>query len=303
MSLTATLTNKGLATPPKWLPDSVQYETITGSQAYGMADDGSSDYDCYGFCIPPKELIFPHLAGKIPLFDFPSEKAMWSEYEQHHIVDPSANAGKGREYDLTIFSLVRYIALCAEGNPNLLDTLFTRHTEVLTCTPIGQMVRDARRMFLHRGCFAKFRGYATSQIHKMEIKAPEPGSRRAELVTQHGFDVKFGAHAIRLLLEAEQILTTGDLDLQRDKELLKEIRRGEWSLAQVKEYFAAKSIQLEALLAQSKLPAQAYKPSIKQLILDCLESHYGKISGTLVQLDRTQQCIHELEAVLERYRD
>ena len=71
---------------------------------------------------------------------------MWTEYQQHHIHDPSEERGRGREYDLTIFSLVRFVALCAEGNPNFLDTLFVRHTSVLTCTRVGQRVRDARRL-------------------------------------------------------------------------------------------------------------------------------------------------------------
>ena len=79
-------------------------------------------------------------------------------------------------------------------------------------------MRENRRIFLHKGAWHKFKGYAYSQLHKMEIKSPQEGSRRAELVAEHGFDSKFAYHTVRLLDEVEQILMGGDIDLQRDKE-------------------------------------------------------------------------------------
>src|SRR5688500_2656981 len=66
-SVTQRLAARKLALPPKWLPNAVAYETIMGSVAYGVSSD-TSDMDVYGFCIPPKEMIFPHLAGEIPGF-------------------------------------------------------------------------------------------------------------------------------------------------------------------------------------------------------------------------------------------
>ena len=50
--------------PPSWLPESLCYETMMGSVAYGVSSE-SSDIDVYGICIPPKEMVFPHLAGEI----------------------------------------------------------------------------------------------------------------------------------------------------------------------------------------------------------------------------------------------
>lgn len=41
-----------------------------GSIAYGVFAD-QSDRDIYGFCILPKEDVFPHLAGEIPGFGQP----------------------------------------------------------------------------------------------------------------------------------------------------------------------------------------------------------------------------------------
>ena len=64
MSTLQRLADRGLVKPPRWLPGNVQYETIMGSVAYGVSSD-TSDVDVYGWAIPPKEDIFPHLRGEI----------------------------------------------------------------------------------------------------------------------------------------------------------------------------------------------------------------------------------------------
>jgi uncharacterized protein len=56
-----------LITPPKWLPDNTCYMVVMGSHAYGV-NSSDSDFDIYGVCIPPKDLVFPHTAGEIPGF-------------------------------------------------------------------------------------------------------------------------------------------------------------------------------------------------------------------------------------------
>src|SRR5206468_3796781 len=132
---------------------------------------------------------------------------------------------RGRTYDLTIFGIVKFFQLAMENNPNVIGSLFTPATCVLHSTRVGNLVRENRRLFLHRGAWPKFKGYAYSQLHKIAIK--EPTGKRAEVVAAHGYDTKFAYHVVRLLGEVEQILLEGDIDLQRDNERLKAIRRGE----------------------------------------------------------------------------
>ena len=64
-----TLYQKGLLSgAPKFLESATHYEVIMGSMAYGVSSD-SSDMDVYGFAIPAKDDVFPHLRGEIPGFD------------------------------------------------------------------------------------------------------------------------------------------------------------------------------------------------------------------------------------------
>jgi len=81
------LDKKNLIHPPKWLIDNTHYLTLMGSLAYGCQTD-SSDNDVYGFCIPPKEDIFPHLKGEI--FGFGKQKQRFEQYQEHGIVEDKA---------------------------------------------------------------------------------------------------------------------------------------------------------------------------------------------------------------------
>ena len=161
------LYQRKLITPPKWLVNAVHYETIMGSVAYGVSND-TSDMDVYGFCIPPKDILFPHLSGELYGFDMSPRK--FEQYQEHHIDDIDAMGGNGRQYDITIYNIVKYVKLCMDNNPNMIDSLFTPSNCVLSITKIGQMIKDKRKMFLHKGAWHTFRGYSYSQIHKMKTK-------------------------------------------------------------------------------------------------------------------------------------
>jgi predicted nucleotidyltransferase len=298
MSLVRELADKKIAHPPGWLPDNVHYETLMGSVAYGVSGD-TSDMDVYGFAIPPRDELFPHLRGDILGFGTPRQR--FTQYQEHHLHDPAALAGHGRSHDLTIYNIVDYFQLVMKNNPNLIDSLFTADTCVLHITRIGQMVRQERRSFLHRGCWHTFKGYAYRQLTRMAGTRRRTGKRK-QLVEQHGYDVKFAYHLVRLLNEVEQILTEGDLDLMRNREQLKSIRRGEWTEEQVRDYFTRKEAELEGLYQNSKLPTGPDEARVKRLLLHCLEEHYGSLDRSVVNPDEAVQALREVAAVLDKHR-
>ena len=148
MSTLQRLTDRGMIKPPRWLPGNVQYETIMGSVAYGVSSD-TSDVDVYGWAIPMKDDIFPHLRGEV--VGFGKQGNRFEQYQEHHVEDRDALAGHGRMYDLTIFGIVKFFALAMENNPNIIDSLFTPTTCVLHCTRVGNLVRENGKLFLHKG--------------------------------------------------------------------------------------------------------------------------------------------------------
>jgi predicted nucleotidyltransferase len=296
MNTVEKLTKKNLLNPPKWLPDNVMYETITGSVAYGTSSN-TSDMDIYGWAIGPKSDTFPHLRGEIPGFGRQIQR--FEQFQQHGVVDSHAMGGDGRVYDITIYSIVKYFQLCMENNPNMIDTLYTPYECILHSTNVSKNVRDNRDIFLHKGCFHKFLGYAHSQLHKMNNKNPE--GKRKEVVDQFGFDTKYASHLVRLAYECEMILNEGTLELQRHHEHLKAIRRGEVAKEDILKWFGEKELQLNALYHTSKLRNKPDEQAIKALLMSCLEEHYGNLSDCVTTQTNQEQALLEINEVLKKY--
>lgn len=285
---------KGLITPPKWLPANIHYEVITGSVAYAVSSD-TSDMDIVGFAIPPKEDIFPHLRGEIQ--GFGRHKQRFEQWQEHHVQD----VGARQEYDFTIYSIVKFFHLVMENNPNMVDTLFTPQRCVLFCSPIAQMIRDNRKMFLHKGAYHKMRGYSYSQLNKIGTKSNASNPKRQESIEKYGYDVKFGYHVVRLLLECEQILMEHDLDIERNAEILKSVRRGEWTEERLKKWFDEKESHLEDLYNKSDLRHSPDEDAIRNLLMNCLEQHYGSLDNAVKREVSVRKLVDELQAVLDKY--
>jgi predicted nucleotidyltransferase len=364
------LEQKKLIYPPSWLSDNCHYLCLMGSVAYGVSSD-TSDNDIYGWAIPPKSMVFRHLSGYID--GFGTKPQGFDQFQAHHIKDKEVR----KSYDLSVYSIVKFFELCRMASPNIVDALFVPSNCVLSITQIGQMVRENRRMFLHKGCWHTFKGYAFQQMAKVNTKKHEgldnlllweernhvphsvklhevlseakyrginqpdgklaspidlpiedqpcqvlshldnidfneylqlywsmmQKSTRAERVKLDGTDRKFLYHVLRLMDEVEQILTVGDIDLQRAREQMKAIRRGEMTEEQVKQYFADKEKQLEQVYQDSKLPYKPDEGKIRTLLYQCLEHHYGSLDKCVVRPEAAVQALKEIKEVLEKNRD
>jgi hypothetical protein len=151
---------------------------------------------------------------------------------------------------------------------------------------------------------SSLRALSTESLVELQRFSEATGSqgRRRVSVEKFGYDVKFAYHVVRLCDECEQILTTGDLDLERSKEVLKAIRRGEWTEQQVRDYFTAKEPQLERMYAESTLPWGPDEGRIKALLLQCLEHHYGSLDRAIVVEGSDAVALREIEEALARHR-
>lgn len=277
---------------PTWLKKSVQFEGVHGSTAYGTSND-LSDMDIYGFCVPPKDLVFPHTAGKIWGYD---KIQGFEQWQQHGIKDLEHRVGKQDEYDFTIYGIIKYFKLCKDNNPNMVDSLFLPSDCILFATPLAGMVLSNRRIFLHKGSYHKFRGYLHAQMSKL---SRQPTGKRKETVEKYGFDTKYAAHACRLADECEQILEFGDLDLRRSKEHQKAVRKGEIPLDDIRKWLMEKERSLDKLYETSKLPHTAPEAKIKQLLVDCLEMHFGNLSDAeIINPDKNTNIINRIKEIL-----
>ena len=293
------LVDKDLLHPPPWLMDNLMFEGVVGSTAYGCNKGGDTDEDLVGMAIPPKGMVFPHLEGYIP--GFGAKPPTFNSFQQHHIFFSETKT----QYDVCIYGIVKLFQLCRDNNPNMLELLYLPRRCIKHSSQVYEHIRSNRSLFLHRGCYQKFRGYAYSQIEKMDKPGEHRSKKRRATVEAHGFDTKFAYHLVRLMLECEQIFLTQSLQLDRDRNLFKSIRRGEWSKEKIREWFDEKEKGLERLykadFSEVPLPHSPDEEAIKQVLIECLEMHYGSLSKAVVRPDAAGLILNELRDIVHRY--
>ena len=295
------LVKHDLIHPPPWLMDNLIFEGVSGSTAYGCNDEDDTDEDLVGMAIPPKDMVFPHLAGYIP--GFGTKPPTFNNFQQHHINFQETK----RQYDVCVYGIVKFFQLCRDNNPNMLELLYLPKRCIHHSTLVYEHIRTHRKLFLHRGCFKKFSGYAHSQLKKMGQPGEKRSAKRRATVQAYGFDTKFAYHIVRLLLECEQLFVEQHLTLDRDREIFKAIRRGDWSMDKIREWFDTKEKDMERLYhADEKEVALPYYPdeeAIKQVLIECLEMHYGSLSKAVSRPAAADLIINELKSIIHRFEE
>lgn len=128
----------------EWIPDATIFVTKHGSHAYGTSLP-TSDIDLRGVCIPPRRYYFGFLEN--------FEQVVQDEQEP----------------DLTIFDLRKFMNLAAEGNPNVIEILFTHPDDHLLVKEPMKLLLDAKDMFLTKAAKHRFSGYAVSQLQRINL--------------------------------------------------------------------------------------------------------------------------------------
>lgn len=288
MNLIQSLKEKGLVNPPYFIPENTAMLAIGGSYAYGTNND-MSDRDIWGICIPPRHYIFPNEAGIIPGFGTQGPK--FEVWQEHHIYENEI------EYDLNIYSIIKFFELARQGNPNILDFLFVPEQCIIHITKVGSHIRENRKLFISKDMWPRFKGFAFNHLKNM--KYAKTVGRRAGLVEKFGYDVKDAGHLCRVLLSLEDAMTDGEYDLRRHKDMIKSIRNGVWTYEQVCEWFAEKEKHLETLKLKSSIPEHADEMAIKKVLIECLETHYGSLHNVIKDDNRPKQMLREILSIIE----
>lgn len=257
------------ANKPKWLKDA-SYVTVSGSRSYG-AEMPDSDWDFVGWVVPPLTVVFPYLEGDIPLYG--SQKSLFKNLQLHEL--PSKMYG---DVDLTIYSIAYYFDRTADGNPNLMDSLFVPDSAVLVCDNIGRMVRENKELFVSQRMYTKFIGMAHSHMKKITSRTRK--GKRKSVVEKYGYDVKDASHVVRVMLEISDFMLTGEADLTKNSHVIRNIRNGEWSLDDVREFFDEIVGDLDSRKENGEfvVPENPQWDKVKQLLVNCLEEKFGNLS-------------------------
>jgi len=202
-------------------------KVMVGSKLYGT-DTKESDADYVGVFIPNKEYVMGlKTCEQVEFRTNPSD---------------SGHRNTKSDIDMTLYSLPKFIKLCAENNPNILEVLFVDDKHKIFCNNYGQKLLNAFPLFVSKKAKHRFLGYVHSQ--RMKLLNKNPIGDRKEYIEQFGYDVKFASHLIRLLVEGNELLLTGRLEFPiPHNRLIRDIKEGKFTLEQI----LAKADQLESL--------------------------------------------------------
>lgn len=195
------------------------------------------------------------------------------------MVDEKLSQKKTITWDVVYYSLEKYMRLLLKQNPNVLCMLWLSEKHYLKKTSLGEKLIKNRDKLISKECYNSFTGYAYGQLHRMTHIAPtgKLGAKRKELVKKFGYDVKNAGHLIRLLKMGMEVLTTGELLIERpDNNMLLEIKRGEWKLKKVLDY-ADKLFQLvDEALVKSPLQNRIDYKFVNELCKWITIEHYKR---------------------------
>jgi len=270
MKTNTTFIPKEYDQPKFFLTTPYSYLTMMGSRAYGVEQE-DSDYDFYGFIVPPMEVVFPHLTGHIN--GFGKRFSPFEQFQVQHVEHPVYG-----EIDLTVYNIVKYFHLVMDGNPNMVDSLFTLDESVVHSDEVGDLVKENRHLFLSEIMYHRFKGMAYS--HASRLKAGKPKEGRKQNHETFGYDVKDAYHTLRILLQVKEILSTGDLNLKANATFLKTVRAGVHTLEYVLDSFDNLLKEIDTIVKQgSAVPYSPDEEKIKELLVACLEMKYGNLSN------------------------
>lgn len=182
----------GTGVPEIKLPEGARLLTmsIVGSTAYGLAGP-DSDLDYLGvFAVPTQQLL---------------------GLDGHKLSETSVVQN---DPDVTVHELGKWVRLALAANPTVLELLFA--TSIIRPANGWQVLRHYRRDFMgSETILASYGGYAIQQAKRV-VKRHGEGKHSFNSDLRNRI-AKHGRHSLRLLLQAEQLLSTGDLDLDVSK--------------------------------------------------------------------------------------
>lgn len=178
---------------------------------------------------------------------------------------------KRDEWDIVIYDIRKALNLLSQGNPNILQVLWTHPRHHLNVTPAGDLLLSNTHLFTGKHVYKPFTGYARAQLNKMERGAYQGymGEKRKALVDQFGYDTKKAAHLVRLLRTGIEFLSTGYMNVERsDARELLAIKRGEWKIERVQKEADRLFAKIEDALIHSKLPEWPDRENINRLCFE-----------------------------------
>ena len=231
-------------------PESLIHLFVGGSELHGAKVGKTDDTDLYG-------VYLEHPEQALGLD--PREHFVWSTAGDECRNGPD-------DVDVTLYSLRKWAGMAAKGNATALHFLFAEPQEIEPKS--WKKIQAKQELFLSRNSAKQFLGFADDQFKRLTgEKGSGKKGQRSEYIGKYGYDTKAAMHGLRLLYECLELMAQRRITLPRpEKELLIEVRRGEWTLQQVLAKAQELTKAVEGTVATSPLPEMVSRVAISQLV-------------------------------------
>ena len=223
---------------------------VGGSELHGAKVGETDDTDLYGVYIEDPE----HALGLSP-----QEHYVWSTAGNERRNGPD-------DVDVTLYSLRKWAGMAAKGNATALHFLFASPREVAPQT--WRKIQKNSKVFLSRASARQFLGFADDQFKRLTgEKGSGKKGQRPEYIGKFGYDTKAAMHALRLLYECAELMTHCRITLPRpEKDLLIEVRSGDWTFEKVLAHAQRLFKEVENAVESSPLPEKVDRAAISRLV-------------------------------------
>lgn len=193
---------------------------------------------------------------------------------------PHDRSGPG-DWDLTVYTLHKWLRLALKGNPSILSALWA---PVITSTNVGRELRHRADCFVGRHLVAPYLGYANAQRERLMGLRGGTHVKRPELVEQHGYDTKYAMHMLRLGFQGIELLTTGQIAYPAtERDFLYSVRRGAQPLDQVVQVAMDNEARLRSLRDEASIPPGPLRDRMQAWLIVTYQSFYaqmGRLNNT-----------------------
>lgn len=234
---------------------------VVGSNAHGLAREGTDDRDEMGVCLEPPE----HVLG---LGGF--------EHWVHRTQPEGVPSGPG-DLDLTIYGLRKYCRLALKGSPTVLLLMFVPPGALIVSTDLADRLQAMAPAFLSKRTGMAFLGYLRSQRHGL-LGERDATSRERELSAPGGYDTKYAMHTLRVGYQGRELLETCRISLpvpEPARSRLMDVRLGHADLAGVIEEVETLEHDLERLVGAPGLPRVPDAAAVDRFLIDAYRDGWG----------------------------
>lgn len=240
----------------------------TGSVVHGISTE-SSDRDEVGVCIPPPDYVLG-----------------LRSFEQYQYRDAAERTGKfdapsgPGDLDLTVYSLQKFVRLALNGNPSMIELLFTPQKDVLYDWALGRDLMQLYPKIVSMEAAPRYLGYLMAQRKSMmSFNGKGRDVTRPQLMEKYGFDTKYAGHMVRLGMQGCELLSSGCITLpmrSAQASIILGIRTGVYSLDWCLRMAESLEEHIKDLTHANLIPEHPDRTTMDEWLKDAHLEHWEK---------------------------